>query len=293
MISLQLVLIRGLIYAFTLIPKPFVRPLAASLLWLLRPVLGKEKEKLYRNLEEVLNLPRHSIFAKNFARQVLQHQIESGIESLVSAEKGPRHDPIEILGFESLEATISDLKAAGKGLIVITGHMGSWEFVAKYCALATGETFNALAKPSKSPAVTKYLESSRSKMNTRVLWTDRKTLLKDMMLSLKHGQILGFVMDQKPDGRQGPEVTFFDRPTKFVAGPAKLATRMQAPVLAVFCMREGPWRYRIVHKVVASPHHEERDEVTLTQAMAAEIERVIRLYPEQWVWNYKRWRFQT
>ena len=88
------------------------------------------------------------------------------------------------------------------------------------------------------------------------------------------------------------EVNFFNQATKFVAGPAKLSIRTKAPVLAVFCMREGPWRYRIVHKVIAKPNHDEGSEVQLTQSMASSIEDAIRLYPEQWVWNYRRWRFR-
>ena len=73
------------------------------------------------------------------------------------------------------------------------------------------------------------------------------------------------------------EVDFFDRKTTFVSGPAKLAAKMNSPVLGVFCMREGPWQYRIVHKVLLAPDHDSADEVQLTQTMASEIERVIKL----------------
>ena len=290
--SLQLLLLRSFVGALSLLPKSFIRPLSRGLYSLLRPAMGKELSKLYLNVEKIYDLPRHSEFSQNFARQVMQHQIESGIESLISCRASETKDPVNVSGLPELRQTIAELKKGEKGIVVITGHLGMWELVAKYCAQAAGETFNAVAKPSKSPAVTKYMDETRNKMNTNVLWTDRKTLLKDMMGTLKKGQILGFVMDQKPDSRKGPEVDFFGLPTTFVSGPAKIASRMKSPVLGVFCMREGPWQYRIVHKVILEPNLEGTDELGLTQSMASEIERVIKLYPEQWVWNYKRWRFQ-
>jgi lauroyl/myristoyl acyltransferase len=40
---------------------------------------------------------------------------------------------------------------------------------------------------------------------------------------------------------------------------------------------------------ILSNQHDLTDEILITQKLASEIERVIRLYPEQWCWNYKRW----
>lgn len=290
--SFQLLLLRAFIGFLSCLPKSWISGLSKLLYFFLSPLMGKEFKKLYLNVEKIYGVPKHSGFARNFAKQVILHQIESGIESLISCRAPQGKDPVQINGLSELEETIAELKKGGRGIVVVTGHLGMWEFVAKYCAVAAKETFNALAKPSKSPAVTQYMDETRGKMNTNVLWTDKKTLLKDMISVIRKGEILGFVMDQKPDSRKGPEVEFFDRPTVFVSGPAKLAAKMNSPVLGVFCMREGPWQYRIVHKVILEAEHDVSDELHLTQEMASEIERVIKLYPEQWVWNYKRWRFQ-
>ena len=48
-------------------------------------------------------------------------------------------------------------------------------------------------------------------------------------------------------------------------------------------------RYRVVSNVLLNKGHGIEGE-QVTQIMASEIERVIKLYPEQWVWNYKRWK---
>jgi KDO2-lipid IV(A) lauroyltransferase len=255
----------------------------------LAPHLLKRDQKLIAsNVQRVYALPPHSSFSQSFQQQVFRSQWCVLMETLRAnlSEK----DPVQVEGLEDLARVTRDLMAAGKGLIIITGHLGNWEFVARYTARASGRRFNALAKPSKLPELTKILDDLRARMNTAVLWTDSRNLLKDMLKILKAGECLGFVMDQKPEGRVGPLVKFFDQPTEFVSGPAKLSIRQGSPVLAVFCMRTGVLQYRIIQKLIVPADHGLTDEIELTQKMAKSIESVIRLYPEQWLWNYKRWR---
>ena len=68
-----------------------------------------------------------------------------------------------------------------------------------------------------------------------------------------------------------------------------MALRAGCPVVAIFVPRVGPRRYRVLARRIPSPPGEGAER-RLTEALAAEIERVVRLYPEQWAWNYKRWR---
>jgi len=107
---------------------------------------------------------------------------------------------------------------------------------------------------------------------------------------LKRAECVGFVMDQKPEGRNGPVVPFFGIPTEFVSGPATMTARTGCAVIALFCVRTGPFSYRLLSETLVPPGHAESDELALTTRMAGAIEAAIRLYPEQWTWGYKRWR---
>ena len=97
-------------------------------------------------------------------------------------------------------------------------------------------------------------------------------------------------MDHRPDQGTGVVVEFFGLPTHFVEGPATLAIRERCAVISVFCMREGPFRYRLRTREIAPSNHGESDVVALTQRMAGDIEAAIRSSPEQWTWMYRRWR---
>ncbi len=251
-------------------------------------LLSRDQKLIASNVQRVYALPPHSSFSKTFQEQVFRSQWCVLMETLRANLS--KQDPVKVEGLDELAVTTQDLMSSGKGLIIVTAHLGNWEFVARYTARASGRRFHALAKPSKLPELTKILDELRQRMNTAVLWTDSKNLLKDMLKLLKAGECLGFVMDQKPEGRVGPLVQFFQQPTEFVSGPAKLSIRQGSPVLAVFCMRTGVLQYRIIQKLIVPADHGQTDEIELTQKMANSIESVIRLYPEQWLWNYKRWR---
>lgn len=281
-----------ILYAFLFVvriwPASQFHTLAGLIRLILRPIMGKELQKMRRNLHIVWGLPPKSHFSEMFVRQVVRHQIICTLESL-RASFDPRI--VQVAGMETLQLRMKELSATNKGVIVITGHMGSWELVGHYCAVACGQRFHALAKPSSVPGVSAVLERMRGRMNIDVLWTNRKSLLRQMISVLRSGKSLGFVMDQKPEGRRGPVVNFFGWPTEFVTGPAAMARSTGAAVIGIFCMREGPWRYRILSNVLYPPDQGNQDEQSMVQVMAQEIERVIRLYPEQWTWNYRRWRF--
>ena len=194
-------------------------------------------------------------------------------------------------GLEKLQELTTRAENAGKGHLIITGHLGSWELVGHTAANACERPFYALAKPSRIAGVTAFLNHLREKMGTEVLWTGRKSLLRDMLRALRAGECLGFVMDQKPEVGAGREVVFFGRPTPFVVGPGALAARTGCAVIAVFCLRRGPFHFEVTCEELFPAEHGEKDEELLTQRMADAIEAAVRRAPEQWAWTYRRWRF--
>jgi lauroyl/myristoyl acyltransferase len=271
-----------------LIPKVIV-PWIAYLFSILAPrLMQRDRRLIEENVNRVYKLPGQSSFSTTFQKQVFRSQALVALETF--KHQLSNRDLIHVHGLDELGREVERLGAPGKGMIVATAHHGSWEMVASLTAKVSGKTFVALAKPSKLPEFTEVLDKLRGRGNTQILWTDSKNLLRDMMKTLKQGGNLGFVMDQKPEGRVGPIVDFLGQPTEFVTGPAKLAARHQSAVIAIFCMRTGPWEYRIVSETVVEAAHGISDEQVLTQKMATAITKAIQLYPEQWVWNYKRWR---
>ena len=276
-----------LLSSLKLVPRAFYPALATLLAGVIRPFAGKDLARLRSNVQRIYALPPESHFSKMFEKQVFRHQLLCALETM-RAIQSP--EVLTVTGFEEWSRLIKAAEDVGKGHIVVTAHLGSWELCAYFGQKAALKPFHVLAKPAKSAAVTAFLDGLRSRMGTRVLWTDKKSLLRDMLKALRSGESVGFVMDQKPEGRQGPLVEFLGLPTEFVSGPAQMTVKTGCAAFSVFCVREGAFRYRLVSQALVPPGHAETDEAALTQRMADVITGAIRLYPEQWTWNYKRWR---
>ena len=153
----------------------------------------KEVAVLRQNVARIYGLPPGSHFAKMFETQVLRHQVLAALD-VFTFFCNPQKITIE--GLETVKEQFAADTQSGR--IVCTAHIGSWEFCALVVAKISGRTFHVLAKPSRNKAVTQMLDQFRQKMGSKVLWTDRKSLLRDMLGALKSGDCLGFVMDQKP-----------------------------------------------------------------------------------------------
>lgn len=268
-------------------PKGLFEPVAGMLSFLLFAFAKRDRRLVEVNIEKVYGLRAGTHFSSMFARQMFRHQILSTLETIRSVYD---LNAVTVDGYDEFAKNLREFGQGGEAIIV-TGHMGSWELCARFCAAAAPKKFSVLAKPSGNRAFNQFLERIRHHVGASVLWTHKKSLLKDMLSALKRGEFLGFVMDQKPDQRKGPIVRFFDIPTAFVSGPSSMSIRFEAPVIGVYCMRTAPFTYRLYSDLIVPKNHGITDDIELTQKMAESIERKIREFPEQWAWNYKRWRF--
>lgn len=267
----------------------FCLAVIARLLTYFRVVFSFKENKLFKNnMKNILNLGDKSIFSKMFIRQVYHSQILITLETLYEIIFP---QTIKWEGLHELGVIMNQLDVESNGKIMITGHLGAWELIGYLASSKAKKSFYALAKPAKISIFTKVLNKIRERMGIKVIWTGTGSTQAHMINVMNEGSWLGFVMDQKPRRRKGPLVNFWGQKTEFVSGPAQMAIKFNIAVLAVFCVRTGPFRYRVIPELILSSNHNESDHDYVTQLMASKIEQVSRIYPEQWCWSYKRWRF--
>lgn len=270
-------------------PKFMFDPIASFLAFLRRKLSKKEVKTIRSNLRRVYNIEPGTKFTKEFERQIFFQQI---IISLETFRIIANPSCVEILGFEEFQKQTRSIESGENGQIIIAGHLGSWELSGHFLAKASNKEFYALAKPASRKGISKFLDFLRGLLGMKIIWTNHPNLKQVMKDTLTHKNWLAFVMDQRPSKGKGPLVNFLDQETTFVAGPAMMAIKQQAAVMAIYCIRVGSFRYRLIAKPVLETSHGERDLSLVTQKMATELERVIRSHPEQWCWNYKRWKIQ-
>lgn len=278
--------------ALARLPRSLLPGVAAVLAALYYGAGRRERKILDKNLERVLGLAPGSAESRTFAREVLRHQVVAALETLQIVHR-PELAVLEGLGLvrEVFEAA----EAEGRGQLLLTAHLGSWEILEVVVPPLLRGRFLELAKPSRVAPANRYLERLRRRAGTEVIWTGGSSYLRRVVRALRRGDTVGLAADQKPEQLLGPVVSFFGRPTEFVGGPAALLRRTGCRGIFVFCTRSGPFSYRLRaarFEDRAGPSLDLDDEVAVSQVIASTIEEAIRETTEQWPWNYRRWVFE-
>ena len=283
-------LFRILVHLLAILPDPIVENLATAVAWLSGNFPSRRLRLIRMNVDKILGLPPHTSFAKTFYRQVFGSQVRCLVET---CREVVASGSIVLEDEQEWRRLVQGIEENGRPVIFAAAHIGSWEITGALIARTCTKQVFALAKLPKVRGGDAALEWLRGRLGLSVLWSHKKSLVRDMMSSLRNGEHLAMVIDQKPEGRAGDTVQFMGQPVAFVGGPAAMSLRCNAPIVSVATVRTGPRRFRVIGGLVFDPAHSAGSisEAHVSQMCAAEIERWIRLYPEQWTWEYKRWVF--
>jgi KDO2-lipid IV(A) lauroyltransferase len=175
-----------------------------------------------------------------------------------------------------------DAREKGLGTIIALPHIGSWEWGGSFLN-SLGLGMVAVAEDLEPPELFEWFKAKRESIGIRIEPLDEHagTVL---LQTLKDGGVIGLLSDRDVQGN-GIEVEFFGERVRLPAGPATLALRTGATLVGAACY-SGPGRDHfavITPPIAAERQGRLRDDVTrVTQAMAVELEGLIRRAPEQW-----------
>ena len=200
----------------------------------------------------------------------------------------------EIIDFElddESKALYARNKAEGRGVLITTGHLGNWEMLVLGFA-ALYEPISYLARPLDNPMIDDMLTERRTRFGNNPINKTNSAML--AIKILRTGGILGILSDVNAHPKEGVFVPFFGVPACTTSGAAMMAIRADAFIYPTFCVWDKAIkRYRFVHGPLLEPSKTgdlKRDIIETTAAYTAEIEKIIREYPDQWMWIHKRWK---
>ncbi|MGD8699652.1 MAG: lysophospholipid acyltransferase family protein, partial [Gemmatimonadales bacterium] len=187
-------------------------------------------------------------------------------------------------GREAMEAAV----AQGRGVVVVSAHFGNWEYAGSALA-AHGWPVDAVMQRLGNKHLNRYVERVRGRLGMGLI--DRAGAWDRLTDSLSAGRVVAFVADQDAR-RQGVFVPFFGRPASTHRAPALLALRTGAPLFVGGAHRIGPQRYHgWIVRLDPLEGLDIREQVAdLTRRWLAEVERRVRLFPEQYFWHHRRWK---
>jgi Kdo2-lipid IVA lauroyltransferase/acyltransferase len=176
----------------------------------------------------------------------------------------------------------------GRGVIVVSGHIGNWEIGAAIMAVR-GYPVAAIAKRASNPLFYRRIQAARRRLGVSVI--DFEGATRPTLQALRDGSIVAFAADQHA-GPAGVVVPFFGRPAATYRGPAVLALRTGAPMLVSVPLRldDGTYELRLEPVDTTPSGDMEADVLRVTAAYTARLEQWVREYPEQYLWHHRRWR---
>ena len=193
---------------------------------------------------------------------------------------------IDADSFEPVEKVL----ARGKGLILMTAHLGAWEVLCGYSAIRLGKPLYGVGKRIYYEAYNRWLIDLRRSHGVETIY--QETGARPSLRVLKSGRPLGILSDQDVGRLEGAFIDFFGRPAYTSTGPAALARATGAGMVPIFITWNG-----LRHRVHVLPEVEfvrtgdrKADDAENTQRWSRAVEDVIRRHPEQWVWFHRRWR---
>ena len=205
----------------------------------------------------------------------------------------PRYTPevaSRFIRYEGLDNYLA-ARERGKGVLVLTGHLGAWELSSFYHSLM-GMPMGMVIRRLDNPLVDAFVNRIRCQHGNRVIHKD--DFARGLIASMRAGETVGILMDTNMTPPQGVFVPFFGVQACTASGMARIALKTDAAVVPGFLLWEESERQYVLRfgkelEVVHSGDAE-RDAVTNTAAFTAAIEGMIRQYPEQWLWMHRRWK---
>ena len=281
------------------------------LVWIVASTLGRMPRGVARRLADALAWSFYRADAR--LRRVGQRNLQLALPALSAPERDRivrgvfRHLGWQLVEFcrmtrytpentrhwirtEGLDHYLA-AKARGKGVLVVTGHLGAWELSSFYHSLM-GYPMGMVARPLDNRRLDRFVNGIRCLHGNRVLPKDE--FASGLLRAMRAGQTVGILMDTNMTPPQGVFVDFFGKQACTASGVARVALKTGAAVLPGFMLWEPDEGKYVLHfgpeLVFERTGAAEADILAATQLCASTTENWIRRYPDQWLWIHRRWK---
>jgi KDO2-lipid IV(A) lauroyltransferase len=271
-------------------PLDFKPTLAGQLVYYLIPV---RRKIVLENLRIVFGARLSEEGIRSLAQCFYSHLLKVVLENIASSwvSTGTFAKRVRVVGAD----TVIKAAAAGKGVLLLTGHFGNWELAAIGAIeqfTVFKNRFHAVRKLLANKFVERFFFRRFYEAGLNVI--PKKNSLSLVLDALSKNDAVVFIMDQyaRPD-RDGVLVDFFGRPAGTFKSLALIAGRSGAPVIPMASYREpdGTHVMRFGEPIPWVEHADPDMEIhENTRVYNQALEKMVLEHPEQWFWVHRRWK---
>ncbi len=270
-----------------LLPRPLARRLAAEVTGILYALLPKLRKTAETNLHiafpELTEAERDAVIRK------MVRNLGWMAAEFARFPKYSKENIEEIVVLDGNENFLEGRKL-GKGVLILTGHIGAWE-LSSFAHALFGNPLHFMARPLDNQRIDALVNSYRCASGNRTIFKNESARV--MLKILKDAGTIGVLADQNTMPDEAVFVDFFGKLASTTTGIARVALHTDAAVVpgyAVWDESIGKYRLRFEPAMeLIRTGDVERDVRENTQRFTKVLEDIIRKYPDQWVWVHGRW----
>lgn len=188
---------------------------------------------------------------------------------------------VQVEGMDHLHNALAN----NRGTILLIPHQGNWEVIGLWISKQAAMT--SLYEPPKMRALDHYIKSSRERAGATLVPTNVRGVAA-LIKALRKGEVTAILPDQQPPEVSGEFAPIFGVPAQTMTLVHNLLQRSGSQALLCTALRvAGGWK--IIFKPASDAIYSEDQDSSL-QAMNQGVETIVDLAPNQYQWEYKRFR---
>jgi len=183
-------------------------------------------------------------------------------------------------------AQLDAARAAGRGVILMSPHIGCFEIINLY--YAAQHPFTAMYKPPRNPTLARLMQLGRARGQATLVPTDLSGV-RALLAALKRREAIGILPDQVATGGDGVWAPFFGQPAYTPTLAASLQRKTGAAVFFIVAERLRRGRGYRLH-VLPLDGELPDDKTAAAACINRHVENIVRRFPEQYMWSYNRYK---
>jgi Kdo2-lipid IVA lauroyltransferase/acyltransferase len=243
-------------------------------------VIAEQLEKVFPTLTAAQREGVHKQYLRNFCDVLIEV-----LKSMSMSEDDMRRR----MHVNNMELARRYLDA-GQSVMLMTSHLGNWEWLLQGMVLQLGYPLDAAYKPLHDQWAERLMLKVRSRFGARMV--PAKELLADFIRRRGVVRAIGMNSDQAPVSTdQRYWTVFLGQDTAFYIGAEQIARAMRLPILYASVRRVRRSYYEVELLPIWDGREPiEPNQVTERYARACEVD--VYKKPADWLWSYRRWRLK-
>jgi KDO2-lipid IV(A) lauroyltransferase len=186
-----------------------------------------------------------------------------------------------IFGEEKVKQTLAD----GKGVLITGAHIGNWEVALHY--LGSRYPFHCMYRPPRQQEMDEVINHGRCKNSTTMVKGDSRGVM-HLIKILKAGEVAAVLSDQEPGRRAGVFVPFCGKDALTMTLVQKIQQKSDAALFQIAAIKNETGAYDVHLEPLDIDSNQE--EACYAEAVNESLASMIKRYPAQYQWSYKRFK---